>query len=81
MERANFLLRQAFEEDEQGNEKDAIELYLNAAEMCIEAVSNNNNGLLTYQLNGVKLPFYYWTISTKGATGGGSCSALTVLVY
>ena len=39
LERANFLLRQAFEEDEQGNDKDAIELYLNAAEMCIQAVS------------------------------------------
>ncbi|XP_022109312.1 calpain-7-like isoform X2 [Acanthaster planci] len=36
-ERANFLLRQAFEEDEQGNQEDATELYLNAAEMCIEA--------------------------------------------
>ena len=39
IEQANFLLRQAFEEDEQSNEKEAIELYLNAAEMCIEAVS------------------------------------------
>lgn len=41
-ERANFLLKQAFEEDEQGNTEEATELYLNAAEMCIGAV-----GILT----------------------------------
>ena len=58
MERANFLLRQAFEEDEQGNEKDAIELYLNAAEMCIEAVSNNDNGVLTFAPSRVQKNFF-----------------------
>ncbi|XP_072028710.1 calpain-7-like [Amphiura filiformis] len=43
IERANFLLRQAFEEDEQGNKTDAIELYLNAAEMCIQGAKSSTN--------------------------------------
>ena len=38
-ERAEFLLNQAFDEDEQGNEADAAELYMEAAELCIELVS------------------------------------------
>ena len=37
-ERADFLLRQAFDEDEAGNEAEATELYMEAAELCIELV-------------------------------------------
>lgn len=38
MERAEFLVRQAFEEDEAGNETEAAELYMEAAELCIDLV-------------------------------------------
>ncbi|XP_077978254.1 calpain-7-like [Glandiceps talaboti] len=36
MERAQFLIKQAFEEDAQGSVKEATELYLQAAEICLE---------------------------------------------
>lgn len=36
MERASFLIKQAFEEDESGNIKDAIELYTEAVELCLK---------------------------------------------
>ncbi|KAF6041206.1 CAPN7 [Bugula neritina] len=35
-ERADFLVRQAFDEDEAGNETEAAELYMEAAQLCIE---------------------------------------------
>lgn len=38
MERAEFLVRQAFEEDEAGNETEAADLYMEAAELCIDLV-------------------------------------------
>ena len=34
---AKFLVRQALEQDEQGNESEALELYLQAAELCLKA--------------------------------------------
>ncbi|GFQ64611.1 calpain-7 [Trichonephila clavata] len=37
LERAEFLLRQGLEEDEAGNDKDATELYLQAAELCLKS--------------------------------------------
>ncbi|KAJ8024532.1 Calpain-7 [Holothuria leucospilota] len=37
IERAHFLLTQAFNEDEEGNNEEAITLYLNAAELCINS--------------------------------------------
>lgn len=39
LDRAEFLLRQGLDEDEAGNEEEAIELYLQAAELCLKAVS------------------------------------------
>ncbi|XP_071803068.1 calpain-7-like [Asterias amurensis] len=50
-ERANFLLKQAFEEDEQGNTEEATELYLNAAEMCIGAAKSSTSGNTKTKLN------------------------------
>ncbi|GFT07263.1 calpain-7 [Nephila pilipes] len=37
LERAEFLLRQGLEEDEAGNDEEATELYLQAAELCLKA--------------------------------------------
>ena len=38
MERAVFLVEQAFEEDVADNKKEALELYMQAAELCIKMV-------------------------------------------
>ena len=38
LERAHFLVTQAFEEDEKGNDDEAIELYTQAVELCIKTV-------------------------------------------
>ena len=38
MERAKFLIQQAFEEDENGTKGDAVELYMQAAELCMKLV-------------------------------------------
>lgn len=38
LERAHFLVTQAFEEDEKGNDDEAIELYTQAVELCINTV-------------------------------------------
>lgn len=38
LERAHFLVTQAFEEDEKGNGDEAIELYTQAVELCIKTV-------------------------------------------
>ena len=38
MERAQFIVRHAFEEDEAGNETEAAELYMEAAQLCIDLV-------------------------------------------
>lgn len=40
LERSYFLVTQAFEEDEKGNSEEAIELYTQAVELCIQAVSS-----------------------------------------
>ena len=39
MERAQFIVRHAFEEDEAGNETEAAELYMEAAQLCIDLVN------------------------------------------
>ncbi|MFT7800365.1 calpain-7 [Arapaima gigas] len=46
LDRAYFLVTQAFEEDEKGNSDEAIELYTQAVELCIQAL----NGLITVAL-------------------------------
>lgn len=38
LERAHFLVTQAFEEDEKGNDEEAVELYTQAVELCIQTV-------------------------------------------
>lgn len=40
LERSYFLVTQAFEEDDKGNGDEAIELYTQAVELCIQAVSS-----------------------------------------
>ena len=41
VERARFLIEQAMEEDEAGNATEATELYMQAAEMCIQLVRSS----------------------------------------
>lgn len=36
LERATFLIKQAFEEDDQGNKQEAIDLYTEAVELCLK---------------------------------------------
>lgn len=38
LERAHFLVTQAFDEDEKGNAEEAIELYTEAVELCLKTV-------------------------------------------
>ena len=38
LERAHFLVTQAFDEDEKGNKDEAIELYTEAVELCLKTV-------------------------------------------
>lgn len=39
LERARFLVTQAFDEDDKGNAEEAIELYSEAVELCLTTVS------------------------------------------
>ena len=39
LDRAKFLVCQALEEDESGAKDDAVELYMQAAELCLKLVS------------------------------------------
>ncbi|XP_071515726.1 calpain-7-like [Panulirus ornatus] len=48
--RANFLLLEAFDEDEAGNAEEAIELYSNAVQLCLEACKNASNAKITDKL-------------------------------
>ncbi|KAG7469852.1 hypothetical protein MATL_G00133300 [Megalops atlanticus] len=43
LERAYFLVTQAFEEDEKGNSDEAIELYKQAVELCIQASNETSD--------------------------------------
>lgn len=38
LERAHFLVTQAFDEDEKGNREEAVELYTEAVELCLKTV-------------------------------------------
>lgn len=40
LKRAEFLIREAISEDEAEHEGDAIELYLQAVEVCLKAVGD-----------------------------------------
>lgn len=51
LDRAEFLLKQGLDEDESGNEEEAVELYLQAAELCLKAVSYNlENIIISFHL-------------------------------
>ncbi len=43
IERAYFLVNQALQEDEQGHDQEAIELYTQAVQVCLEAVRKLEN--------------------------------------
>lgn len=50
MERAEFLLYQAFDDDEDGNTDDAVELYMQAVELCLQARKGTSDGDLRVKL-------------------------------
>ncbi|XP_042232051.1 calpain-7-like isoform X2 [Homarus americanus] len=50
LSRANFLLLEALDEDEAGNAEEAIELYSNAVQLCLEACKNASNAKITDKL-------------------------------
>ncbi|XP_018612389.2 calpain-7 [Scleropages formosus] len=50
LERAYFLVTQAFEEDEKGNGDEAIELYTQAVELCIQASNETADATLQGKL-------------------------------
>lgn len=50
LERAHFLVTQAFEEDEKGNMDEAIELYTQAVELCIQTSNQTQDQLLQNKL-------------------------------
>lgn len=41
LERAKFLVEQAFDEDAADNKKEALDLYMQAAELCIKVVGTD----------------------------------------
>ena len=46
LDRAKFLVTQAFEEDESGNGKDAIDLYTEAVELLLSLVNTTNQWIM-----------------------------------
>lgn len=50
LERAHFLVTQAFEEDEKGNVDEAIELYTQAVELCIHTSNQTQDQVLQNKL-------------------------------
>ncbi|KAF7649589.1 hypothetical protein LDENG_00139130, partial [Lucifuga dentata] len=50
LERAHFLVTQAFEEDEKGNSDEAIELYTQAVELCIKTSNETSDQALQTKL-------------------------------
>ncbi|XP_006635595.1 calpain-7 [Lepisosteus oculatus] len=50
LERAYFLVTQAFEEDEKGNVDDAVELYTQAVELCIQTANETADQALEGKL-------------------------------
>uniref|UniRef100_A0A8D3E1C6 Calpain 7 n=1 Tax=Scophthalmus maximus TaxID=52904 RepID=A0A8D3E1C6_SCOMX len=50
MERAHFLVTQAFEEDEKGNDDEAVELYTQAVELCIKTSNETSDQALQTKL-------------------------------
>uniref|UniRef100_A0A3Q3KUL0 Calpain 7 n=1 Tax=Mastacembelus armatus TaxID=205130 RepID=A0A3Q3KUL0_9TELE len=50
LERAHFLVTQAFNEDEKGNDDEAIELYTQAVELCIKTSNETSDQALQTKL-------------------------------
>ncbi|XP_041101012.1 calpain-7-like isoform X2 [Polyodon spathula] len=50
LERAYFLVTQAFDDDEKGNVEEAIELYTQAVELCIETANETSDQTLQLKL-------------------------------
>lgn len=50
LERAYFLVRQAFDEDEKGNVDEAVELYTEAVELCIKTANETTDPVLQVKL-------------------------------
>ncbi|XP_076593932.1 calpain-7 [Chaetodon auriga] len=50
LERAHFLVTQAFEEDEKGNDDEAVELYTQAVELCINTSNETSDQALQTKL-------------------------------
>ncbi|XP_004078382.1 calpain-7 [Oryzias latipes] len=50
LERAHFLVTQAFEEDEKGNDDEAVELYTQAVELCIKTSNETSDPALQNKL-------------------------------
>uniref|UniRef100_A0A3Q3B108 Calpain 7 n=1 Tax=Kryptolebias marmoratus TaxID=37003 RepID=A0A3Q3B108_KRYMA len=50
LERAHFLVTQAFDEDEKGNDDEAIELYTQAVELCIKTSNETSDQALQTKL-------------------------------
>ncbi|MBN3276152.1 CAN7 protein, partial [Polyodon spathula] len=50
LERAYFLVTQAFEDDEKGNVEEAVELYTQAVELCIETANETSDQTLQLKL-------------------------------
>ncbi|KAJ1101694.1 hypothetical protein NDU88_006759 [Pleurodeles waltl] len=51
LERAHFLVTQAFDEDDKGNAEDAIELYSEAVELCLKTSNDTSDQALQMKLN------------------------------
>ncbi|XP_043919936.1 calpain-7 [Protopterus annectens] len=50
LERAHFLVTQAFDEDEKGNVDEAVELYTEAVELCIKTANETTEPVLQVKL-------------------------------
>ncbi|XP_062980483.1 calpain-7 isoform X3 [Elgaria multicarinata webbii] len=50
LERAHFLVTQAFDEDEKGNGEEAIELYTEAVELCLKTANETSETVLQTKL-------------------------------
>ncbi|XP_030406937.1 calpain-7 isoform X4 [Gopherus evgoodei] len=50
LERAHFLVTQAFDEDDKGNAEEAIELYTEAVELCLKTANETSDAILQSKL-------------------------------
>ncbi|XP_054847839.1 calpain-7 isoform X1 [Eublepharis macularius] len=50
LERAHFLVTQAFDEDDKGNTEEAVELYTEAVELCLKTANETSDSVLQTKL-------------------------------